>query len=266
MLDRLDRNRLVQQELAASTRAALAQQELVDAIPIPLVVTSIPNHDVLHANQPAQTWLDGGNADPWITGLDSSVRSRLFQQLADRGVVDEFEVSWRGATGTSWAVLSARRLNYLGHDAVLTAFAPINHLKLMEQRLELWAKVFEASSESIMIMDGAHHLLSVNRAFRRSTGYDFHEVVGEKPEFLQFERAVRRQHRGAVEHRRRARRVAGRDLDPAPDRRRVSRVAGAVRRARRAGHRLALHRHLDRHHRPQEERGAHPLTSRTTTC
>ncbi len=189
MLDRLDRTRLVEQELAASARAALAQQELVDAIPIPLVVTSIPRHDVLHANQPAQSWLAGGNADPWIRGLESSVRSRLFQQLADRGVVDEFEVKWRGATETSWAVLSARRLNYLGQDAVLTAFAPINHLKQMEQRLELWAKVFEASSESIMIMDGAQHLLSVNRAFRRSTGYEFHEVVGEKPLFLQFDRA-----------------------------------------------------------------------------
>jgi diguanylate cyclase (GGDEF)-like protein/PAS domain S-box-containing protein len=196
MLDRLDRNRIVQQELAASARAALAQQELVDAIPIPLVVTSIPSHDVLHANQPAQTWLDGGNADPWIKGLDSSVRSRLFQQLADRGAVDEFEVKWRGATETSWAVLSARRLNYLGQDAVLTAFAPINHLKLMEQRLELWAKVFEASSESIMIMDGTHHLLSVNRSFRRSTGYDFHEVVGEKPDFLQLDRHAA----GNIEH------------------------------------------------------------------
>lgn len=42
MLDKLDRNRRVEQELAASARAAAAQQELVDAIPIPLVVTSIP--------------------------------------------------------------------------------------------------------------------------------------------------------------------------------------------------------------------------------
>jgi diguanylate cyclase (GGDEF)-like protein/PAS domain S-box-containing protein len=190
MLDRLDRNRIVQQELAASARAALAQQELVDAIPIPLVVTSIPNHEVLHANQPAQTWLAGGSVDPWISGLDSSVRSRLFQQLADHGAVDEFEVKWRRGAEASWAVLSARRLNYLGQDAVLTAFAPINHLKLMEQRLELWAKVFEASSESIMIMDGTHHLLSVNRSFRRSTGYEFHEVVGERPDFLQFDRHV----------------------------------------------------------------------------
>ena len=184
MLDKLDRNRLVQQELAASARAAAAQQELVDAIPIPLVVTSIPTHDVLHANQPAQAWLNGRSGDPWSGGLESGTRSRLFQQLADRGAVDEFEVRWRGTREASWAVLSARRLNYLGQDAVLTAFAPINHLKSMEQRLELWAKVFEASSESIMIMDGRHRLLSVNRSFCRSTGYEFRDVLGELPGFL----------------------------------------------------------------------------------
>jgi diguanylate cyclase (GGDEF)-like protein/PAS domain S-box-containing protein len=62
---------------------------------------------------------------------------------------------------------------------VLTAFTPINKLKVMEQRLELWAKVFEASSESIIIMDESRKIISVNRAFCRSTGYDFHEVVGE---------------------------------------------------------------------------------------
>lgn len=184
MLDKLDRNRLVQQELAASARAAAAQQELVEAIPIPLVVTSIPTHDVLHANEPAQAWLNGRSGDPWSRGLDSGTRSRLFQQLADRGKVDEFEVRWRGTREASWAVLSARRLNYLGQDAVLTAFAPVNHLKSMEQRLELWAKVFEASSESIMIMDGQHRLLSVNRSFCRSTGYEFRDVVGELPHFL----------------------------------------------------------------------------------
>ncbi len=188
MLGTLDRNRIEQQELAASARAALAQQELVDAIPIPLVVTSIPTHDVLHANQPAQTWLNGHSGDPWEKGLESGVRSRLFQQLADRGVVDEFEVRWRGSREASWAVLSARRLNYLGQDAVLTAFAPINHLKSMEQRLELWAKVFEASSESIIIMDGAHRILSVNRSFSRSTGYEYRDVIGATPDFLQLDK------------------------------------------------------------------------------
>jgi diguanylate cyclase (GGDEF)-like protein/PAS domain S-box-containing protein len=184
MLAQLDRERMIQQELAASARAAEAQRELAEAIPIPLVVTAVPMHEVLHANQPAQGWLKDESGDPWSTGLEPGVRSRFFQRLSDRDAVDEFEVRWHGASGPAWAVLSARRLKYQGRDAVLTTFTPINRMKLMEQRLELWAKVFEASSESIMIMDPDHRILSVNRAFCRSTLYEFHEVLGETPDFL----------------------------------------------------------------------------------
>jgi diguanylate cyclase (GGDEF)-like protein/PAS domain S-box-containing protein len=184
MLAQLDHDRLRQQELIANARAAEAQIELVEALPIPILVTSIPEHDVLHANNPALPWLNGGTKDPWRTGLDSSMRGRFFQRLADFGTVDEFEVRWMGTSTPSWAVLSARRLKFQGHDAVLTAFTPINKLKVMEQRLELWAKVFEASSESIIIMDEERRIISVNRAFCRSTAYDFHEVLGENVSVL----------------------------------------------------------------------------------
>ena len=184
MLAQLDRERRIQQELAASARAAEAQRDLVAAIPIPLMVTAIPGHEVLNANPPAQAWLGGRTTDPWALGLAPNVRSRFFQQLADSEAVDEFEVRWLGGAEPSWAVLSARRLTYQGQDALLTAFTPINHLKLLEQRLMLWAKVFEASSEGIMIIDGQHHILTVNRALCRHTGHDLGDLIGEKPEQL----------------------------------------------------------------------------------
>jgi diguanylate cyclase (GGDEF)-like protein/PAS domain S-box-containing protein len=184
MLAQLDRDREVQQELAANSRAAEAQQALVEATPIPMVVTAVPGHEVLHANGPAKRWLEGIKSDPWAAGLEPSVRARFFAQLADQDAVDEFEVRWRAGAEPAWAVLSARRLQYQGQDAVLTAFSPINHLKLMEHRLELWAKVFEASSEGIMIVDAEERILTVNRAFVRAIGYDFHDVLGDRPEFL----------------------------------------------------------------------------------
>jgi diguanylate cyclase (GGDEF)-like protein/PAS domain S-box-containing protein len=81
-------------------------------------------------------------------------------------------------------VLSARRLDYHGQDALLTAFTPINHLKLMERRLALWAKVFEASGEGILIVDGQQRIVTANRAFTRHSGYDLQDVVGEKPALL----------------------------------------------------------------------------------
>jgi len=178
MLAQLDHDRLLQQEQAALAGAAEAQRQLVEAIPIPLVVTSVPDHEVLHANAPAQPWLGDCRRDPWQQSLESNVRARFFQRLADRDAVDEFEVRWKAGTGPSWAVLSARRLQFQGRAAVLTAFAPINKLKMLEQRLELWAKVFEASSEGIIILNRQRQVISVNRAFCRSTSYDFHEVIG----------------------------------------------------------------------------------------
>ncbi len=184
MLEQLDRERVLQQELAASARAAEAQRELVESFPIPMVVTSVPEHEVLHANEPALPWLNGTLRDPWRGGLDPSVRARFFQRMADQGVVDEFEVRWKGSAEPLWAVLSARRLRFQGRDAMLTAFTPINVLKVMEQRLELWAKVFEASSEGIIIMSADQRILSVNRAFCRGTHYDFYELLGEDLSFL----------------------------------------------------------------------------------
>ncbi|MBV8619375.1 MAG: EAL domain-containing protein [Curvibacter sp.] len=184
MLAQLDHERVQQQETAASSRAAQTQQEMVEAIPIAMVVTSVPEHRVLHANRPAQPWLSGCSLDPWKTGLEPGVRARFFQRLADQGVVDEFEVRWLGGETPSWAVLSARRLRFQGQDAVLTSFTPINMLKVMEQRLELWSNVFEASSEGIIIMDERQRILSVNKAFCRSTSYDYYEVLGEQLSML----------------------------------------------------------------------------------
>lgn len=184
MLAQLDRERDVQKELAATARASAAQYALVEATPVPMVVTAIPGHEVLHANEPALYWLNGCTVDPWGFGLDSEVRARFFQQLSDREAVDEFEVHWKAASEPTWAMLSARRLDFQGRDAVLTAFTPINQIKLMEQRLELWGKVFEASSEAILILDAQRRLVTANASFYRATGYRADDVAGREPAFL----------------------------------------------------------------------------------
>ncbi|WP_224038538.1 EAL domain-containing protein [Paraburkholderia unamae] len=184
MLVQLDRERDVQKELAATARASQAQHALVEATPVPMMVTAVPGHEVLHANRPALYWLNGCTSDPWALGLDSAVRARFFQQLSDRDAVDEFEVRWMGSEEPTWAMLSARHLTFQGRDAVLTAFTPINQIKLMEQRLELWAKVFEASSEAILILDGNRRLLTANASFYRATGYRAEDVCGTLPDFV----------------------------------------------------------------------------------
>lgn len=188
MLERLDRERLIQQELAAQARAAAAQRELLEAIPIPLLVTTIPDHRILHVNGPARAWVDETQEDPWGSGLERGARARFFQRLSDEGAAREFEARWQGPRGPSWALLSANCLKYLDQDAVLTTFSPINAIKRMEARLKLWASVFEATSEGIMVMNMDHQILLANAAIQRATGYRAEELVGRDPDFLAAQR------------------------------------------------------------------------------
>ncbi|MCC7599623.1 EAL domain-containing protein [Janthinobacterium sp. FW305-129] len=184
MLQQLDFQRMAQQDLVARASAADAQRQLVDAIPIPLMVTSIPHHQVLHANQAAHAWQGGLELDPWVGGMHPQARSRFFQRLSDLGAVDEFEVCWSGGGTPTWALISARLIDYQGQRAVLSTFTPINKMKLMESRLELWAKVFEASAESLIVMDAGMRIITVNQAFRRHSLYDMVELIGKRPAFL----------------------------------------------------------------------------------
>jgi diguanylate cyclase (GGDEF)-like protein/PAS domain S-box-containing protein len=185
MLAQLDRQREREQEMAASARAAEAQQRLLELMPVPLMVTSVPDHRVLHANPQARQWLGDADTDPWAAGITAELRRRFFQQLSDQGVVHEFEVRWQHGDHAAWAVLSARRLDYQGQDAVVTAFTPINGLKALEQRLELWAKVFEASSEGIVLLDADGRVLSANRAICKAGAFDPGELLHEELRFVQ---------------------------------------------------------------------------------
>ncbi|MEK8051366.1 EAL domain-containing protein [Ideonella sp. DXS22W] len=172
MLGEMAEQRRVQAELAGAARAAEAQRQLLEHTPVPLLVTSVPEHRVLHANAQAARWLPPGQHNPWARCLSADARRQFFQTLSDLDVVREQEVCWRTAGVEHWVLLSARRFDYQGQPAVLTTITPIGTLKQAEQRLELWAKVFEASSEGMVLLDAQRRVLSANQAFCRVGGVD----------------------------------------------------------------------------------------------
>jgi len=181
MLQKLSRIEQRHRDLVSAARAAEAQHELVEAMPLPVVVTS-STHRVLHANAPAAGWLPTNGANPWKAGLEDAVHDRFFEQISEHGRVDEYEVRWRGPNDAVWAVLAARRIMFQGEEALMTVFAPINHLKTMERRLRLWAKVFEASSEGMAILNDERRILIANEALSGSTGQALQDIVGEPAE------------------------------------------------------------------------------------
>lgn len=184
MLAQLDTQRIVQQDLVMQTSAAFTQQLMIDAIPLPMIVTSVPHHQVLHANEAARTWLGKDDLNPWQRGMATGLRTEFFQMLSDKGVVDAFEVCWTAGSTPSWVLVSARCLDYQGQSAVLATFTPTNQLKKMEAGNALWGKVFDASSESIAVMDRKGQIITVNPAFCRDTALEPHEILGKTPDFL----------------------------------------------------------------------------------
>ncbi len=53
-----------------------------------------------------------------------------------------------------------------------------------EEKLKLWARVFESSGEAIYITDDAFRIMIVNRAYTDITGYSATEAVGKIPQAL----------------------------------------------------------------------------------
>ncbi|MFA5243461.1 MAG: PAS domain S-box protein [Sulfuricella sp.] len=53
-----------------------------------------------------------------------------------------------------------------------------------EQDLRLYASVFQHSGEAILISDNSNHILAVNPAFTRMTGYEIEDVRGRNPRLL----------------------------------------------------------------------------------
>lgn len=60
----------------------------------------------------------------------------------------------------------------------------ITKRKSADDQLKLTAAVFDAASEAIMVCDAKQHIESVNKSFTEITGYDFNEVVGQRPAVL----------------------------------------------------------------------------------
>jgi two-component system CheB/CheR fusion protein len=67
--------------------------------------------------------------------------------------------------------------------AVLT-LQDITSQCLAEQQVRLSASVFEAANEAIVITDANNHIISINPAFTRITGYEKEEVAGKNPNML----------------------------------------------------------------------------------
>lgn len=114
---------------------------------------------------------DDYSDDKVLNGKSVHLRAEHIRDKAGRErILDTYKRPLRDAKGQINGLLAYSRDNTAQHE--------------METQLRLWAKVFECSSEGVMITDPAHRIVAVNRAFTEITGYTDREAVGQTPRLL----------------------------------------------------------------------------------
>jgi diguanylate cyclase (GGDEF)-like protein/PAS domain S-box-containing protein len=136
--------------LRRAALAAIQQREsylrtLIAAAPIPLVLSRMPDNEILLANERAASMfryplrdLIGRSASEFY--YDPAERAGLVAVLDARGRADGYEVRLRTADGSPvWVLISAQRLELDGVDVVMVGFLDLTAQKDVESRLRMMA-------------------------------------------------------------------------------------------------------------------------------
>jgi diguanylate cyclase (GGDEF)-like protein/PAS domain S-box-containing protein len=84
----------------------------------------------------------------------------------------------------TWIAVNTKAFERTDERLIVTSFRDITEWLETRRELDLLAKVFETSSEAILISDTNHHVVAVNQAFTQLTGYTFEDLAGKPSSLL----------------------------------------------------------------------------------
>lgn len=124
-------------------KAENAVRDLIEAMPLPLVVSSVDDHRYLYVNEHAQRTF-GISADPddpnshSVASIyaDPEDNIRLLKCLRKQGRVTDFEARLNTPAGEAWVVMSAHHMVYQDEPAVIVASTNITERKRLEADLK----------------------------------------------------------------------------------------------------------------------------------
>jgi diguanylate cyclase (GGDEF)-like protein/PAS domain S-box-containing protein len=123
------------------------------------------------------------------TGADPVERITSFRRLAFVPMVvvvgvssRDFLADWRREVQLVVAAAAASVALYVAGLAFLAR--TLAQKRKAQERIELLANVFEHTGEALIMSDSDNHIIEVNPAFERFTGFSAQEVIGRSPLFL----------------------------------------------------------------------------------
>ncbi len=107
-------------------------------------------------------------------------------QYVRQGVVIEPKQAYFSSSDDKPVPVSVSLLLFKLHarDVILVMLKDISEEYRINEHLQLTAKVFESTSEAILITDPQTRIIKVNRAFCKITGYQEAEILGKTPQVL----------------------------------------------------------------------------------
>jgi len=120
---------------------------------------------------------------------DTAVEKEFYQQLlaGERDYYQMEKYFFRKNTPILWARLTTSLVREADNapQFIIQMIEDITERKRAQAKQRLAAKVFETTSDGIMITNAESHIIDVNQAFLALTGYSYEEVLDKNPRFLQ---------------------------------------------------------------------------------
>ncbi|MDZ8224230.1 PAS domain S-box protein [Nostoc sp. ChiVER01] len=161
---------------------------IFEAIPIPLIISSVSNNLILYANPEfiknfrfsRKDFINREVLDLYYKSADFKF---LLEALNQHDFVHNYELQLKRADGTCfWAIASLQYLNFNNETAILTVFYDITKRKNLETKLQeqnnFLQIVFESIPLMIALFDTNGQLQWVNQEWENALGWKFQDFQG----------------------------------------------------------------------------------------
>jgi len=162
---------------------------VVNASPVPLIITRIHDGGILFANDRLGE-LVGTTARDLVGKrspdfyFDQEDRNKVIEMLGRKGYVRDHEVRLKRLDGSVfWALLSLVAAEIDGENAVIGGIMDIHQRREMEDALR-WERnfvsaVLDTAGALVVVLDSGGRVRQFNKACQETTGYTFEEVNGK---------------------------------------------------------------------------------------
>ena len=162
---------------------------IVEASPIPFIISRQSDGKVLYANQPLAESI-GVSPDEALQSYtpnfyaDPDERKKILSIIRKQGYVRDYEVKIKRADGLErWMIMSLVPSEIDGEGVVIGALYDINERRIAEEALRkernFVSAVLDTSGALVIVLDTKGKIVRFNRACEILTGWKFSEVRGK---------------------------------------------------------------------------------------